>query len=358
MFSYTPDNLPAGAPLVVVLHGCGQGAEAFAAGAGWLGLADRHGFALLCPEQKRANNPNACFNWFRPDDVSREGGEAHSIAQMTRMMIESHALDSNRVFVAGLSAGGAMANAMLATYPELFHAGALIAGMPFNAARSMHEALVAMRRGAIRAPETLADAVRAASDHRGPWPKISIWQGDADATVAPANAGQIVRQWADVHQLPDTPPLRENFGPRQRTHWRNARGEVVLELNLIAGFGHGWGLSTAGADGCGAPGPYLTETGISTSAEILRFWGIHNEQARAAPARLEFTAPARQPRSEKKTTQSRSSLKAAPAPKLLIADQSAQFREDARATTPSRKAPRGLARRLLQVLGWIGGRRK
>ena len=131
---YVPDGLAPGAPLVVVLHGCTQDAAVYDHGAGWSTLADRHGFALLFPEQQRANNPMLCFNWFAPEDTGRGRGEAASIAAMVEAMKKAHGVDPQRIFVTGLSAGGAMAAAMLATYPDLFAAGAILAGVAYGCA--------------------------------------------------------------------------------------------------------------------------------------------------------------------------------------------------------------------------------
>ena len=113
---YLPANCRADAPLVVVLHGCLQTAEGYNAGSGWSQLADENGFALLYPEQQLANNPNRCFNWFQPEDTRTGGGEALSIRQMIERMVLGHSLNRNKVFITGLSAGGAMAAVMLATY--------------------------------------------------------------------------------------------------------------------------------------------------------------------------------------------------------------------------------------------------
>ncbi|MDP3254987.1 PHB depolymerase family esterase, partial [Bosea sp. (in: a-proteobacteria)] len=142
---YRPEGLEPGAPLVVVLHGCTQSAAAYDLGSGWSSLADRHGFALLFPEQQRANNANLCFNWFASGDIARGSGEALSIAQMIEGTITGYGLDRRRVFITGLSAGGAMAAAMLATYPELFAGGAIIAGLPYGSASGVPEALERMR---------------------------------------------------------------------------------------------------------------------------------------------------------------------------------------------------------------------
>jgi len=188
MFAFVPANLQQPRALVVVLHGCGQTATGYDHGAGWSTLAKHYGFALLLPEQQISNNANTCFNWFNPDDIGRESGEAASIRQMIKRMVEGHAIDPHRVFITGLSAGGAMTTVMLATYPEVFAAGAVIAGLPFGVASNMREALTGMRGARERTPRELGDLVRKASRHKGQWPRLSVWHGSADRTVSPTNA--------------------------------------------------------------------------------------------------------------------------------------------------------------------------
>lgn len=129
---YLPSILAPKTPLVVVLHGCTQNAATYDHGSGWSKLAEEKGFAVLFPEQQRANNANLCFNWFEPDDIRRDAGEALSIRQMIRHVVESHGMDPGKIFVTGLSAGGAMANVMPVTYPELFAGGAIIGGLPYG----------------------------------------------------------------------------------------------------------------------------------------------------------------------------------------------------------------------------------
>lgn len=138
---YVPDDLPEAAPLVVVLHGCTQTAAGYDSGSGWSQLADQEGFALLFPEQQRANNPNLCFNWFVPSDTKRNGGEALSIRQMIEAVVVEYGLDPGRIFITGLSAGGAMASVMLACYPEVFTGGAIIAGLPYGSAKTISDGL-------------------------------------------------------------------------------------------------------------------------------------------------------------------------------------------------------------------------
>src|SRR6516162_4185421 len=205
MFKYVPDQ-PEPA-LVVVLHGCTQTAASYDVGAGWSTLADRYGFVLLLPQQQPANNPNKCFNWFLADDIERGKGEALSIRQMVEAMIRDHGIDRRQVFVAGLSAGGAMTSVILATYPETFAAGGIVAGLPYYAAVNLKEALECMSKARDRSPREWGDIVRAASSHGGPWPRVSVWHGNEDPLVKCENAAEIMDQWTDVHGL-DREPTR------------------------------------------------------------------------------------------------------------------------------------------------------
>jgi len=286
---YRPVDLPKRAPLVVVLHGCRQTAEGYAAGAGWLTLADRFGFAVLCPEQTSTNNPYCCFNWFEPGDATRDHGEASSIRQMIEWMLTDGRLDRKKVFVTGLSAGGAMTNVMLAAYPEVFAAGAPIAGLPFGAASDAREAFGAMFQGVRHAPQVWGDFVRGASAYRGPWPKVSVWHGDADTTVKPDNGEAVALQWANIHGLPPQPGTTETDGRVGRSVWLDARGRPVVERFVIHGLGHGTPLATLGPDGCGEAGAFLLEAGVSSSLQIAKFWGVANavRETAAKPARPE-----------------------------------------------------------------------
>jgi poly(hydroxyalkanoate) depolymerase family esterase len=276
MLMYLPSQPSDRRALVVVLHGCGQTAAGYDHGAGWSTLADRYGFALLMPEQQRTNNPNGCFNWFQPDDTQRGQGEAASIGQMIETMIRDHGIDPHRVFITGLSAGGAMTSVMLACYPEVFEAGATIAGLPYGAAANVQQAFEAMYQGHTRSPKEWGDAACLANpDYRGPWPRVSIWHGDADRMVVPNNAQQLIKQWTYVHGLPLTPSLNDTVDGYPRQVWLDANGEEVIESYAIADIAHGTPLSTGDADSqCGAPGPFLLEAGISSSFHIARFFGL------------------------------------------------------------------------------------
>jgi len=278
---YLPEDHAPGRPLVVVLHGCTQSAAAYDHHSGWSQLADQEGFALLYPEQQRANNPNLCFNWFLPGDAMRNGGEALSIRNMIGAMVARHGIDESRIFITGLSAGGAMAAVMLATYPEVFAGGAIIAGLPHGVAGTVPEAFDRMRGHGAPDEADLRTILRRASPHDGPWPRISIWHGTADQTVVPANASAIAGQWQAVHGVSGPPTLGKRSGDHATHVWTNANGDPVIEVNLISGMGHGTPLHSGDV---GAPGPFMLDVGISSTRSIAAFWAIGAPAASASPA--------------------------------------------------------------------------
>ncbi len=284
MFAFVPAKLRQPRALVVVLHGCGQTAAGYDIGAGWSTLAKHYGFALLMPEQQRSNNANGCFNWFNSDDIVRDRGEACSIRQMIARMAGDYSIDPRRIFVTGLSAGGAMTSVMLATYPEVFAAGAVIAGLPYGVASNVREALTGMRASPSHPAELLGDLVRKASPHKGPWPKLSVWHGSADRTVNPANADEIVKQWLDVHHLPQPPMSEGVVDGHPRQVWWNEDGETVVESYTITDMSHGTPIGTAENDQrYGMQGAFLIEAGISSSYHIAKFFGLTdlNRKAKA-----------------------------------------------------------------------------
>ncbi len=285
MLSYLPENVASSPALVVVLHGCTQTASGYNTGTGWSTLADRYGFVLAFPEQQEANNPKRCFNWFQPGDIERDRGEAGSIRQMVERMARDHNVDRSRIFVTGLSAGGAMASAMLAAYPDVFAGGAIIAGLPYRCATSVPEAFECMFQGQTRPAREWGDLVRAASRHTGPWPKISVWHGSADTTVKHMNAGEIIKQWTDVHGLPSSASRHETVDGYPRRVWTNPAGEEVVEEYIITGMAHGTPLATGdGENRYGAAGPFLLEVGISSGYHIAKFWGLTEKSLGAKPA--------------------------------------------------------------------------
>jgi poly(hydroxyalkanoate) depolymerase family esterase len=284
--TFIPKGMARGAALVVVLHGCTQNAEGYDRGSGWSQVAEEQGFALLYPEQQRSNNPNLCFNWFEGGDTARGAGEALSIKQMIDGMVADHGIDRKRIFVTGLSAGGAMTSTMLATYPEVFAGGAIIAGLPHGCAMSMPEAFQRMRGAATQ--DDHSATVLASSDHKGPWPTISIWHGSADRTVDATNAAAIAAQWLPLHGLSGRPSRIEKVDGHPREVWTDAAGRDVIESYSIDGMGHGTPLATAGDDGVGVAGAHMLDVGISSTRHIARFWGLETRppSVKARPVKL------------------------------------------------------------------------
>ncbi len=277
---FVPQGLADDAPLVVVLHGCGQSAAEYDGGSGWSTLAREVGFALLFPEQTRANNGNLCFNWFAPGDIRHGSGESLSIRQMIDTMVVAHGLDRRRIFITGLSAGAAMALALMSNAPHAFAGGAVIAGLPYGSAASMPEAFDRMRGLGLPNAETMAAMARAAAPDDGPWPKLSVWQGSHDTIVGGANADVIAAGWAQLHGLKVATDEEWVNGHRRRL-WRDRDGAVRVEAFTLQGLGHGTPITEHGDEACGAPAPFMLEAGISSTRRIAAFWGLVPEPAAA-----------------------------------------------------------------------------
>ena len=291
---YVPETLAAPAPLVVVLHGCTQSAAGYDQGSGWSRLADRHGFALLFPEQTRANNPNLCFNWYTAGNSQRGMGEPASIRAMVEAMCSQYGIDRQRIFVTGLSAGGAMASVMLATYPDLFSGGAIIAGIPYGCASGVAEAFQCMGGRAQADTAELAGHVRRASPHKGPWPRISVWHGSEDRTVMPSNADASVRQWTAIHGLSPEPSRTETVEGYPRRIWAGPDGHAIVEEYEITGMAHGTPLMPGTEAGqSGEAMAHMLDVGLSSTDRIAAFFGIAPEPETATIKR--DREPARPP---------------------------------------------------------------
>ena len=252
----------AGAPLLVLLHGCGQDAARFAESSGFGALADRLGAPLLLPDQQTENNHHRCFNWFRPGDTARGGGEAASVRQMVDEALRRFEGDPRRVFVAGLSAGGALAAALLAAYPDVFAAGGVVAGLPVGTARDVHEALLQMRCPEPASRESLLALVPRRAGVR--WPRLSVWHGEADRTVDPGNADALVAQWTGLLGLPEAPDVDHRPAPHLR---RRVWGEGVEQWSLAA-YGHAFPSDGDQGD------PFVLPAGICAAAAMAGFWGL------------------------------------------------------------------------------------
>lgn len=252
---------------------------------------------MLFAEQTRANNPNLCFNWYSDADAGRGRGEALSIRQMVRAMQARFGTDPTRVFVTGLSAGGAMTAVMLASYPDVFAGGGIIAGLPFGIAHSVPQAFDRMRGHGGPSGKALSELVRAASDHSGPWPTLSVWHGSGDMIVDPSNANGLIEQWSALHGVSNTPSRTDDVEGYPHRTWCDRDGRAVIEEYSITGMAHGTPLDTIGETGENA-GAHMLEAGISSTRELLCFWGIAKpgvkiQPARAPVAQISRRAPAK-----------------------------------------------------------------
>lgn len=265
MFTYIPSTVPAGsAPLVVAMHGCTQGAADYA-NAGWNDLADRLGFYVVYPQ---IDGNYGCLHWFMAGDTTRDSGEALSIKQMVDKMKATYAIDASRVFVTGLSSGGAMTAAMLAVYPDVFAAGAPIAGIPYGCDTSC------MTGGKSWSAQEWGDAVRRGyPGYTGKRPRVSIWQGTSDTVVAFANFGELIAQWTNANGIDATADSTETVATATHRGYADGQGATLVESWELSSGGHGAPIDPP--NGCGKATAYMLSVGLCSSDKIARFFGLY-----------------------------------------------------------------------------------
>ena len=261
---YVPKALPAGnVPLVVMLHGCTQDPDQFAAGTRMNALADKEGALVLYPDQPRLAHPFKCWKWFDPASQQRAGkGEAGIIAGMVEQVAKARPVDRGAIYAAGISAGGAMTAILGATYPDVFSAISVASGIEYAAASSEMEGRTVMSKGGPDPATTGRRAYEAMGQHARVMPTI-VFHGADDRIVAPLNADQVVGQWAqtndlaangkdddDVDAVPDGKEEAQAPNGRRYTRWffKDAQGKTVIEKVAVSGMGHAW----SGGDSAGS----------------------------------------------------------------------------------------------------------
>lgn len=299
MFKYVPANLPAGAPLVVAMHACTQSASAYE-NAGWNDLADQHGFAVLYPEQTSINNPAGCFNWggegyVGPRDTSnlqRGQGEGQSILQMIDRMATDDGIDVNQVFMMGHSGGAAQVALMVALYPDRFQGGGIIAGIPFYCTTELLEVSGCLNPGVNRTPQQWGDLARMGfPGYSGAWPRLTIWHGSGDTTVAIRNQTEILEQFTNLYGIDGTADSSSTIGSATVENYDGANGTLIQTVTL-PGFGHG--TPVVPGSGCGRTGSFFLTSDVCAVEEMAKFWGLIggvNPGDTTAPT-VDITAPA------------------------------------------------------------------
>ena len=245
--------------MLVMLHGCTQDPADFAAGTRMNAMADAAGFYVVYPAQTESANPRKCWNWFNPSNQQRDHGEPSLIAGITRAVMNAYPINDRQVYIAGLSAGGAMAVVLAATYPELYTAVGCHSGMPYRCAQTVFSALSAMNNG---------------NDQNRPLGTTGIpmivFQGDQDSTVNPRNGEQLISQWIDSMPTPVEMVTLEETGESNgrrylhRTYRDSAHGRVA-EYWLVHGAGHAW-------SGGSSDGSFTDPAGPDASREMVRFF--------------------------------------------------------------------------------------
>jgi len=284
MWKYVPSGMPQNAPLVLALHACSQQAADYVK-AGWNPLADKYKFYVVYPEQTTTNNALTCFNWAGnntnpvtgnndPANLTRGMGENQSMKQMVDKMKADYSIDGKRVFISGLSGGGAQTALMLATWPDVFAAGATFAGIPYYCTINKNQVTTCLNPGITHTPKEWGDLVRNDfASYTGPWPRIAIWQGTKDSVVNPNNQTELMKQWTDVHGIGQTPTSSGSVAANvTRDVYADGNGVPVVEVLKVANMDHG--VPVDPKNGCGTAAQYFNDVGVCSAQVLADDWGL------------------------------------------------------------------------------------
>lgn len=287
-------------PLLVMLHGCGQTPQDFAIGTEMNRYADQYHLLVLYPEQPRTANPGKCWNWFRPDHQMRESGEPAEIVDLINRVSEEYAFDRNRVYAAGISAGAAMATILGATYPDVFSALGMCAGVVYKASTNVPGSLLVMARGNTDPRQHGQLAYQAMGSRRRVVPVI-VFHGTRDTTVSPRNSDQVIAQWFWTNRLVTNGAGGEHSGPVAPTpteishgnvpngrsytasFYADQHGMIILQKYLVDGMKHGW-------PGGSSDGSFTDPLGPKASQIMLDFL-LHHTLHPVSPTPQPATTP-------------------------------------------------------------------
>lgn len=230
-------------PLVLVLHGCSESAKGVSELTGWNKLADLHNFIVVYPQQKLANNPNLCFNWFLEEDINKGSGECESIYEMITYAKKNYKIDSNNIYITGLSAGAAMSTVMASTHPQTFKMVAIFAGGAYKVQSKASESLKAMKGRVDITQEELVKRVKEQNpNYKGNYPTLIVYQGLKDPIVHHRSSKYLIKQWTGLNNC-DSIPSKVEFNYKdiediKRSEFTNKAGNIVLTFYEINNMGH------------------------------------------------------------------------------------------------------------------------
>lgn len=277
MFRYIPADLPRNAGLVVMIHGCAQTPQDVDVETGWIQMADTHKFALVFPQTTFVDPAGQlpCYRSYDQAQNRRGVGEALSIKQMTDWMRRNHSIDRERVFVTGFSSGAHMTSVMMASYPDVFAAGGIVAGHPYRCAATYNEFVLCNVLASSKTAQQWGDLVRSAyPGYRGSYPRVSIWHGTSDLVVRESNAAELVKQWTNANAIDQTADEFSYLNGYLRYVYKSNTGTPRVEHFRLPLHGHAVPVNVFGPYQplCGTIGGFATQNSFICSVYYISQW--------------------------------------------------------------------------------------